>query len=503
MALTKETMAESKRPPSPQTHVAEAQPADDEKLSRRPSKGSQESGLRDQTAAQGRSSPRDEEKEELGATGTEEQESPAATEAGCGVASAPPTAAGTEPAVERWNMPRGNVGRLVFVFLSFAIAGLNDGVVGALLPYLERYYDLSYTTVSLIFLTPFVGYSLASFTNARIHMVLGQRGVAVMAPLCHIATYAVLAAHPPYPVLVAANVVSGFGNGLLDACFCAWLGVMQNANALQGILHSMYSLGALFAPLIATSMIVTYNLPWYTYYYLMVGICVLELVGLAVLFWKKTGAVYRASHEHEHGSESKGAGTREALRSKVTWLCCLFFFSYMGVEVGLGGWIVTFMLRVRNASPYDAGISGSGFWAGMALGRALLGFVTDRFGERLCISLYLAACIALELVFWLVPNFVVSAVAVALLGFFLGPMFPGAVIMATKLLPKKLHVSALGFGMAMGGSGGTVFPFIIGAAAGQKGVEVLHPIALGLMVLVVIAWLMFPRLKKKEEPVSV
>lgn len=136
------------------------------------------------------------------------------------------------------------------------------------------------------------------------------------------------------------------------------------------------------------------------------------------------------------------------------WLIAFFF------TVGLGGWIVTFMLRVREASPYDAGISGSGFWAGMALGRALLGFVTDRFGERLCISLYLVACIAMELVFWLVPSFVVSAVAVALLGFFLGPMFPGAVIMATKLLPKRIHVSALGFGMAMGGSGGTVFPFV-------------------------------------------
>lgn len=95
--------------------------------------------------------------------------------------------------------------------------------------------------MSLIFLTPFFGYSLASFTNARIHMKLGQRGVAVMAPLCHIATYVVLAAHPPYPVLVVANIISGVGNGLLDACFCAWLGVMQNANALQGIMHSMYS----------------------------------------------------------------------------------------------------------------------------------------------------------------------------------------------------------------------------------------------------------------------
>lgn len=136
---------------------------------------------------------------------------------------------------------------------------------------LEEYYSLSYTVVSLVFLTPFVGYSIAAFTNAKIHVALGQRGIAVMAPICHIITFIVLAVHPPWPVLVVCNVISGFGNGLADACFCAWVGVMDKANAVQGFMHSCYSLGALFAPLIATSMVVTAGLPWYYYYYIMVS----------------------------------------------------------------------------------------------------------------------------------------------------------------------------------------------------------------------------------------
>lgn len=126
--------------------------------------------------------------------------------------------------------------------------------------------------MSLIFLTPFAGYSVAAFTNARIHMTLGQRGVATMAPLCHIITYVVLAVHPPWPVLVVVNTISGFGNGLTDACFCAWVGAMDKANTIQGFMHSCYSIGALFAPLIATSMVVQAELPWYTYYYVMVSV---------------------------------------------------------------------------------------------------------------------------------------------------------------------------------------------------------------------------------------
>jgi fucose permease len=171
---------------------------------------------------------------------------------------------------------------------------------------------------------------------------------------------------------------------------------------------------------------------------------------------------------------------------------------HLPLIVGIGGWVITFMRRVRGASDYASGISGTGFWAGMTVGRASLGFVTERYGERLCITIYLAACIALQLLFWLVPQFVVSAIAVAFLGFFLGPLFPGAVMITAKLLPKRIHVSAIGFAMAIGGTGGTVFPFIIGAIAASRGVQVLQPIILSLIAVVALVWLAFPRIKKHE-----
>ncbi|KAJ3498481.1 hypothetical protein NLG97_g1084 [Lecanicillium saksenae] len=408
---------------------------------------------------------------------------------------APP--ADAQNIVERWNHPRGNIGKMAFAFVSFMVAGMNDAAIGPLLPYLEDYYGLGKTVISLIFLTPFLGYSLAAFTNARIHVKFGQRGIAVMAPLCHIITYAILAAHPPYPALIVVNAISGFGNGLTDACFCAWVGAMDKANTIQGFLHACYSLGALFSPLIATSMVVKAELPWFNFYYVMVGMSVIELCGLAFFFWDKTGAVYEAEHKRDN-PDATGAGTRDAIKSPVTWLCALFFFAYMGVEVGLGGWVVTFMLNVRHASAYASGISGTGFWAGMALGRAALGFVTERFGERLCLTIYLAVCLALELLFWLVPEFIVSAVAVALLGFFLGPMFPGAVMVTAKLLPKRIHVSAIGFAMSMGGTGSAVFPFVIGAVASKKGVTVLQPIILALIAVITLVWLSFPRIKKRD-----
>lgn len=104
----------------------------------------------------------------------------------------------------------------------------------------------------------------------------------------------------------------------------------------------------------------------------------------------------------------------------------------------------------------------------------------------------------LELLFWLVPQFYVSAVSVALVGFFLGPLFPAAIVITTKLLPKHLHVGAIGFAAAFGGSGAAIFPFAVGAIAQSRGVSVLQPIVLALLATCLVLWLALPRTNKKK-----
>lgn len=85
------------------------------------------------------------------------------------------------------------------------------------------------------------------------------------------------------------------------------------------------------------------------------------------------------------------------------------------------------MIRVRKADNYPTGMTSMGFWLGLAVSRAILGFVTPRLGVKVALSFYLPAAMALQLVFWLVPSFYVSAITVALQGFFLGPLFPAIV----------------------------------------------------------------------------
>lgn len=182
----------------------------------------------------------------------------------------------------------------------------------------------------------------------------------------------------------------------------------------------------------------------------------------------------------------------------ITWICAIFLLGYVGVEVSLGGWLVTFMLRVRDGDAFGSGLVAMGFWLGITVGRVVLGFITGKIGEKTAIAAYLAISMALELCFWLIPNFISSAIFAGWLGFFLGPLFPAAIVVATKLLPPRLHVSAVGFAAAFGGGGAALFPFAVGAIAQVKGVQVLQPIVLAFLGMILALWCLLPGGFKKK-----
>ena len=292
-------------------------------------------------------------------------------------------------------------------------------------------------------------------------------------------------------------LLTGFGNGIEDAAWNAWVGNMQHANELLGFLHGAYGLGGTISPLVASAMVTKAHLQWYTFYYIMIGITVVEGIFTMSAFWTATGEEYRKRISSSEESGKKRVTTRQILKQPIAWLVALFLLGYVGAEVSLGGWIVTFMLDVRHAQPFLAGLTVTFFWLGLTIGRVLLGFITGRIGEKLAILAYLLLSIALLILYWLVPNFAASIVFVILLGFFLGPLFPGCIVAATKLLPPEMHVSAVGFAAAVGGGGAAVFPFAVGAIAQKRGVWVLQPIAIAIFVFIAVVWVILPGGYKK------
>lgn len=117
---------------------------------------------------------------------------------------------------------------------------------------------------------------------------------------------------------------------------------------------------------------------------------------------RKTAA---AGPDTESESESTGRTawkeTKIILSMKSVWLLSLFFFFFLGAAITAGGWIVEYLVKVRNGDLKDMGYVPAGLSGGGFLGRLLLAEPTHRLGERRMIFVYAILCVGLQLVFWL------------------------------------------------------------------------------------------------------
>lgn len=149
---------------------------------------------------------------------------------------------------ERWNDPEHNVWRVVSCFFAFIVYGMNDGTPGAMVPHLEAHYSLPYSVVSLIFLGPLVGSTIAAFTANRLHAMYGRRGVSALAMGSFTASYLGMSVQPPFGFVVPLLVLAGYGSGLINGSWNSWMGGLVNSGNLLALLHGCWGAGATITP---------------------------------------------------------------------------------------------------------------------------------------------------------------------------------------------------------------------------------------------------------------
>lgn len=223
----------------------------------------------------------------------------------------------------------------------------------------------------------------------------------------------------------------------------------------------------------------------------------MELLFLTTAFRYEDAARYRQSKSHVV-LEQSSTSSKDIFKHAGTWFSAAYFLTYVGIETAISGWVVSFMTRSRHASVYMASLSSSGFWGGMAIGRLILGHVTDRIGVRRAATMYLSCAIGLLLLFALIRSPVVSIVIMAFAGFVMGPLFPSGVVVLSELLPRELHVAAVSFVASVGQIGGAALPFGIGAVVQGLGIGVFRWVILLFACIAICAWIIFSQSKPRS-----
>ncbi|KIK86997.1 hypothetical protein PAXRUDRAFT_831878 [Paxillus rubicundulus Ve08.2h10] len=331
----------------------------------------------------------------------------------------------------------------------------------------------------------------------------------VLGSTLQIIGYSIEAAALPFPAFVLGYAINGFGMALQDAQANGFVASLKdNAEAKMGILHAAYGAGALSSPLVSTQFS---QLPHWSFHYLVsLGVAVINTILLISVFGLKNQDECLAEIGQPRGEQntSEHSQFRQIFGLKGVHLLALFILVYVGVEVTIGGWIVTYVIDVRGGGPSSGYIS-SGFFGGLMAGRVALLWINKKVGlsenysqttvtshvqvgERTVLFIYALLAIGLELVVWLVPSLVGGAVSVSIIGVLLGPMYPITMNHAGRVLPAWLLTGSIGWIAGFGQAGSALLPFMTGAIASKSGISVLQPLLVAMMAFMTILWAIVP-----------
>ena len=202
------------------------------------------------------------------------------------------------------------------------------------------------------------------------------------------------------------------------------------------------------------------------------------------------------SHPVSHGAISEQALRGGPKPPLLLWLGVVFVL-YLATEQTLNNWATVVLKHKFTMSPADAARLLSGFWGLMWLGRLSTGPLAKRFGEGKVLAMAAAGSMAAPVVLSTAPTPLLAVGALAVTGFFMGPVVPLALGLGAKMDPERMDETN-GFLFFCGAVGLLIGPPGVGQATRLLGFPSALYISLGINLLLLVAALGVKRQFEKK-----
>ncbi|KAF5710645.1 bypass of stop codon 6 [Fusarium mundagurra] len=393
---------------------------------------------------------------------------------------------------------------------SFFVAGVNDGSIGALVPHIIRDYNVTTAIVSSVYGANFMGWFFGAFSNTHLCQVFDLGSMLTLGAVLQVIAHALRSWKPPFPLFTITFCLASLGQAYQDTHGNTYVSGVKGSHRWLAFIHAMYMAGCLVGPFVATGVASAGSTSrWYLFYTFPLGIGVFNVAFVIYAFWdtlrlKRKQVPTERTLEADESPASRNDDAfslmKETLKNKNVWLISLFFFFFLGATLTASGWVVEYLVEVRNGDINQMGFVPAGFSGGSLLGRLFLAEPTHRFGVRPMIFAFTILSIGLQVLFWLVPNIIAASIAISLLGFFMGPYFATGISVGSKLFNPRIQSTALAFVFVFAQLGGCLFPIITGLIAASAGVSILQPVLCALLVATSVSWLFVPMPKEGDNP---
>ncbi|PVF95777.1 MFS general substrate transporter [Serendipita vermifera] len=372
--------------------------------------------------------------------------------------------------------------------------------------------------------------------------IQGRHFVMILATIIHTLFFVTTGSSWSFAGVLVGFFMNGFAKGNMISTMNAYMVAHPHTFGL-GHMHSFYCIGALTSPLVCQTVIAK-NSPWQRFYLFSVGLAAMNILSVTLSFrpakeeFIKDREVARQlglsvpmvrrgedapvveAITTELGSSAKSTGQADstgnlgsiesntrveeqasrhnlprnmfmtAIKTPAVWAFSFFVSMYTGSEGVTSGYIVTYLLKTRNADPARVGYANSAFWAGAAVGRMLLGYTAPHMGrlKPYWIFVFLGLALTLHVCIWMIPSFIVGWALTAFVGLSMGPVFPLLLEIASRAVSPAVVGAALAILVSMANLGGAIYPFLTGLLSNAKGEKVIEPLIVTLLAVMFCFW---------------
>ncbi|HEU5316817.1 MAG TPA: MFS transporter [Chloroflexota bacterium] len=365
--------------------------------------------------------------------------------------------------------------------LLFVCLGLCIAVLGPSIPAFRDEFGVSLAGAGVLFTVHSCGYLGGVLVAGPLADRRGRRLVAAIGAVGLLVGTALAALAPGWGWFLGAMVPSGIGFAFTDVALNAAIGdAVTDARrraAAMNLLHGAFPLGTLVAP---AALAVAWQLgaTWRHAFVAIAGVIALALPALLV------GRPRWPAHA-PHEADSGGLGVLRLLREPRLVRLAALQGLYVGVELGIPGWLATYLIDGFGASVGVGAIATSAYWGGFLAGRPAVAWLTHRYEPGRVVFRLLILAVAAAAAGVIAPGPTWAAAAYVVAGVAICGVFP--TVMAVALHDRPRDSGAVAALITAAASlGGLTWPWLVGAVADGAGVRAAMATA-GAPLLAMIA----------------
>jgi MFS family permease len=368
---------------------------------------------------------------------------------------------------------------LIVIYLAFVSLGLPDGVLGLAWPGMRASLGQPLESLGLVTFVLASCSAVSGFMSGRLLSRFGTGPVTFVSALMTGLALLGLSQVPNFPLMVALAFPLGLGGGSVDAGLNHYVADHYSSKHMNW-LHACWGVGATLGPVIVGAILAAGG--GWSRGYLTIACCQLALacVLLASLgLWKHQGAV-------RHDPQRIVAGGRPDTPRWAPYLSAFLFALYVAIEMGAGMWSASILIESRHFDPGLAGLAITLFYGAIMGGRVLVGFVSERVGNRRLIRIGLSVAI-LGITLLMIPGSATQAiVGLLLLGLGGAPVYPSLMHETPRRFDPETTGKVIGWQVAAANIGGAIIPAAFGLLAAWLGLEAVFPAIAAIVVLLLV-----------------